>query len=188
MVCVLLVGCGRSGQLTVQSVHDVQVARGGAFDEGVYGFADDNHLHVMLTEGPIDEPATALHLSMFWRPRAGRTAMDERGTNVVVRYVVFEGDQVGVYGGGGFLWTGRGLGATLTADVRQALMNLQDRSDGFVDELGLAGASGVFTARRDDGEALRRVRALQRRVSAALGYPRFVQLRRKSQSSRGRTL
>jgi len=169
-------GCARSGQLTVHSLDDTDIAVEGAFERGVYGYEDRNHVHVVLFEGPVDQPTAALHLNMFWRPRAGRTPVDPRGTNVVVRYIVFDDEQVGVYGGAGFVradgWRG---GRTFTADVRQATLRLLDRTEAFEDELGLAEASGRFTAQRDDAEALRRVRALQTQVSGKLGYPRFVE-------------
>ncbi len=171
----LLTGCGAGGRLAVRSVGDTDIAIKSAYDIGYYAFDNDNELSVLLIEGEPDNPSQALHLRMLWEPRAGRTPMDIHGINASVRYVVFAGDEVGVYDGAGFMTTSSwSLGRTLRAAVRDATLRLTDRSRNFEDRLGLATASGGFSVERNDAVMQKTLRRLERVIHQRLGYPRMV--------------
>ena len=175
------VGCSTNtwtssgGDLALHSATDPQQTLGAAFDTALYGYRDKHALHAVLIAGPVDQPTQAVHLSLAWEAQAGKTPVSDRATNAVLRYVVFRDGEVGVYGGAGSVSLGSSPGAaSLSVSVRSAAMRLLDASEGFKDELGLAGASGSFTVTRDDAAALRLRRALRTLVTQHLGYPRLV--------------
>lgn len=172
----LLTGCATGGgDFAVRSLGAGEAVLEGRFDTGLYSYRDDNTLAVVLVEGPLEAPSQAVVLRMVWEPRAGRTPMDRRGTNTTVRYVVFAGEDAGVYEGAGFLFPRNNPGpGGFRANLRQASLRLLDRSPGFVDRLGLAGASGQFTAERDDAAVVGLQRRLQQMLRERLGYPRLV--------------
>jgi hypothetical protein len=183
-----LAGCGSFGDFTgfamprgdlaVRSVGpEEQTASRGRFDTAVYSVEDAETVHLLLIDGSEAAPSQVVHVKMFWRPRAGRTPFDPTATNTTVRYVVFEGDHVGVYGGGGLLrphdlpgderW-----GATLL----NATLRLLDRSEGYEPALGdLVIAEGAIKAERDELRTLTLLRKITARVEDRLGYPRLVE-------------
>jgi hypothetical protein len=167
-------GCS-GGKLTLYDRASPENALHGNFSTGVYGFDDRNTLHVLLLEGEDENPNKAVHISMHWVPRAARTPIDERATNASIRYIVFEGDQVGVYAGGGFLFPQSTPGAgSLVAQLRASSLQLEDSAGGYRDALGQASATGDFRAKRDDLRAHRLLRSLQLKLHEKLGYPRLV--------------
>ena len=80
--------------------------------------------------------------------------------DLTIQYLVFaeRGDgpddaEVGVYAGAGFLMPSEKPGpAKLSAEVWDANLQLDTRSDRFRDLLGLATLTGSFTATRDDAK------------------------------------
>lgn len=175
LLVAALTGCADGAKLTVRSIELPKASLEGSFDTAVYEVDDANSLHVMLIAGDPVSPTRAMHVRMFWWPRAGRTPIDERAANVIVRYVVFEGEAVGVYGGAGFLLPHSKPGAAnFRASLRDAALRLADATDGYEDAIGLAVASGSITARRDSIETKRLLRQLELQLHERLGYPRFV--------------
>lgn len=177
-LAVLAGGCVGSGRFAVTG-HGVNeagpVVLVGRFDTAVYRFADRNQVDVLLIEGTVDEPTQVVHVKMMWRPRAARTPVDRRATNSVVRYIVFTPTGAGVYGGGGFtLLKSNPGGKSLRVDMRQVTLRLIDHSEKFHDRLGLASASGGFSAKRDDRATRDLLRKIQQKLNKHMGYPLFV--------------
>ena len=89
------------------------------------------------------EHAQVIHAQLLWTPRAGRTPVNKMATNLVIRHVVLVGDQVGVYGGGGFAWPRGTPGKTgLGLDVTGSNISLLESTDGFRDLLSPAELRG----------------------------------------------
>jgi hypothetical protein len=166
------------GDLSLRNPDDPDaVVMPGAFDIAVYSVQDPETAHVLLIEGTEDDPKQVVHIKMFWRPRAARTPFDPTATNTTVRYVIFDGDQVAIFGGGGLLrpndipgddrWGG-------TLD--NATLRLLDQTDKFDAGLGhTALAIGGFKAERDEMRTLALLRKVTGIVEDKLGYPRLVQ-------------
>ena len=179
-LCVILVlalmctGCA-GGRLALRSAERDERVLVGNFSQSIYGFDDRNTLHVLLIEGDPQSPSQAVHVEMYWAPRAGRTPIDPLATNAVIRYIVFTGEGAGIYGGAGYLFPhSKPGGGNFRAEVRSSSLRLQDASAGFADRLGLATATGEFLAQRDDLGAQRLLRQLRLQVHQRLGYPKLV--------------
>ncbi len=173
---MLMAGCGGTGSLSVRSVTG-EAERIGRFDLVVYNDADANTVDVVAVAGSADDPKQMVHLRMVWRPRAARTPMDTRATNATVTYVVFDGAEAGVYGGGGLMFpSGKPGGATFRARMEQASVRLTDASAGFQAPLELAVVDGAFVAERDAVRTMQLLRRVRLALRQRLGYPRFVGL------------
>lgn len=148
----------------------------GQFDIAVYNFEDPNTVDVILIDGPEDAPRQAVHIQMYWRPRAGLTPLDDSATNAAVRYAIFDGDQVSLYGGGGMLRPGNKPGkSTFRASLVNASLRLMDAGEGAQGPVGfIALAEGSFSAKRDDLRTAELVRAIELKLKEQLGYPRFI--------------
>lgn len=176
------------GQLQTETGGGSPVALRGDFDTAYYRHADDNTVTFVLLDGPEAEPEQAAVIRLFWRPRAGRTPLEETATNCTITYLVFAEDpdpaadprdpgQIGVYSGAGFLHPdGKPGPATLSADMWEAALTLETRSDRFVDLLGDASLTGSFRAERDPGKVNALLAELNRRVYERLGFPRLVRV------------
>jgi len=166
------------GDLSLRNPDDPDtVVRAGAFDIAIYAVEDAETAHVLLVEGSEDDPKQVVHIKMFWRPRAARTPFDPTATNTSIRYVMFEGEQVAIFGGGGLLrphdlpgderWGGTLYNATL---------RLLDQTGEFDADLGdNALAIGAFKAERDELRTLGLLRKITGIVEDRLGYPRLVE-------------
>lgn len=123
-----------------------------------------------LTDGLI------IHIDLLWQPAAGKTPMEMSATNVSIRYIVFAGGEVGVYGGAGFALPASSPGGRpSTITLWDASMELLDSTDGFVDLLSPARLTGRFTAHHDVESARRIRREASNLVSQALGRQLIVQ-------------
>jgi len=143
-----------------------------AQDMSVYAAHDAQTIHVMLIKGPAESPDRAMHITMRWRPKAGQTPLDPSATNATVQLYLFEGDGVGVYGGGGHLWPRSTAGARRwSATLRNASLRPMHLSDQFNDMLGICVAEGALTAQRDEHATLELVTRIERMVEDRLGYP-----------------
>ncbi|MHB1156461.1 MAG: hypothetical protein ACYC26_06440 [Phycisphaerales bacterium] len=169
-------GCGSAGALSVRSAAlDNTTTIQGNFDTAIYAVQDAQTLHVLLIDGPVDAPRQVVHIQMFWAPMAGKTPFDASATNASVRYIVFDGDKIGCYGGGGLLRPRQTPGdSTFHATLHNATLRLLSAGEGFENTLGVAVAEGSFTAQRDDEKTLELVRKFQTMVSEKLGYPKMV--------------
>lgn len=172
-----LIGCsGGTGKFSIRNTSDDALSSYGKFTTALYRYGDKNDADVLLIEGPADSPTQVVHLQMTWIPRAGRTPIDAFATNATLRYVVFTEDGAGVYGGGGFFYPrGKPGGDTFAGNLRGASLRLLDASVDYEDKLGLASATGGFSAKRDDVAVARLLQKVETHLSKRLGYPTFVQ-------------
>lgn len=127
-----------------------------------------------LREGDFDE-AQVVDIRYMWEPIAGRTPVNRNATNLTIRHIVLVGDEVGVYGGGGFGWPrgtpGRtGFGVRITGSS----VSLVDSTDGFQDLLSPATLLGTVGAPLDAKTAVGMRDAVSQLVTDRLGRPRWV--------------
>lgn len=92
-------------------------------------------------------------------PKAGNTPIGDTACNVTIRHIVLgtrENEaavppEVGVYGGGGFLYPGNTPGASsMSGSIAGGTVRPIAWTSGFVDLLGPSELSGGFTARHDE--------------------------------------
>jgi len=130
----------------------------------VYHAPDSQTADIYLTDLHPDEldprndlsgvSGQLVHLNMFLVPRAGSTPIEKTAVTAVIRHVVIARGQVGVYGGGGFMFTRGSPGdSSFGGSVDRATMRLLARTGGFVDLLGPTEFSGSFLARLDKPSA-----------------------------------
>jgi hypothetical protein len=176
VACLASTACSsRGGALAIRSELERDIVLAGDFTTGVYSIDDRNQVDVVLVEGPMDAPTQAIHIRMYWMPRAGRTPLDLSATNAVVRYVVFAGDATGVYSGSGFLFPDAKPGkADFSGVLRDTALRLADATPNFADRLGLARATGEFTVSLDEAATHQLLRQIEVTLTERLGYPRFV--------------
>lgn len=161
IACLLgVVGCSggprstTGGKIAVGSITQKDATATSGFQHGIYSFKDQNTITAVLYDGPVDNPSQVLVIRMLWKPRAAKTPISADATNASIRYITFSGEgnrEVGIYGGGGFMYPKSKLGRQSTsASVWDATLKLTEHSAGFEDKLGLATVSGDFSANRDD--------------------------------------
>lgn len=174
---LLLPGCGGAGSLSVNSSLSPQVSLSGKFTTVVYNLEDINNLHVLMLQGPENDPVQAVHVQMHWLPKAGSTPIDPLATNATVSYVIFDGPNAGVYRGAGFMFIRNNVGdSTLNAELVNTALRLHDKTESFKDDLGQATATGGFSAKLDDYATQRILRNVQIKLHKKLGYPTFVSI------------
>lgn len=149
------------------------------FDLAYYSVEDTQTLHAVLISGSEEDPKQIVHIKMFWRPRAGKTPFDPTATNTTVRYVLMDGDQVAIYGGGGLMRPHELPGDDRwSATMLNATLRLMDQTKGFDAGLGhRALAEGSFTVERNELRTLELLRKMNAIVEDRLGYPRIVDAR-----------
>jgi len=164
---------GPGGELTLASRAPEGGELSGAFDTAMYSFDNPNNITIVMIDGDPDSPRMVVTARMLWRPRAGRTPIDPNATNTTVRYIVFSGDeQVGIYGGAGYLFPGRVPGGEgLSASIWHADLRLTDRTAGFADLLGPSLLTGKLTVRRDDDGVSTTLRKIDQALLKRLSYP-----------------
>ena len=175
------VGFGPGGSLSVESRGPDPVVLHGRYVTALYNY-DAPEISFYLSDVPLDDllegridQGHLVHLNLLWLPLAGQTPVDPSAANVTIRYVVFVDGEVGIYGGAGFaLPRGKAGDRSMGVDVGEALVELLDRTDGFVDVLGPARVTGSFTARLDDGQIRQLRHAVNQMVTNALGRTRLV--------------
>ena len=129
----------------------------------------DDLLRGEVTDGNV------VHLDLLWYPKAGSTPMDSSATNLSIRFVVFAGGEVGLYGGAGFgVPEGSPASDRMSLLIRDASLTLLDSTDGFVDLLSPARLTGQVTAQRSERVTRQMRFAVSQLVTDALGYSRFV--------------
>jgi hypothetical protein len=179
LVVVLLAGCaGTGGALTAKSFSYPGKSLTGTFDRGFYQYEGDNHVTMVLLQGPEEKPVMAAVVRMMWMPTPGHTPSSSNATNATVNLIVLPGgpsDQVGVYSGAGFLFPDGTPGDTnLSASLWDADLRLSDRSAGFSDLLGLAQMTGKVSATLDAGVTASLLHKLDVLVRERLAYPHLV--------------
>lgn len=177
----MLAGCqtgrGGEGALAVRSQADQGKVLAGGFDTVVYKTEGDlDTATLLLLEGPIENPTQAVTVRMFWKPKAGRTPISRQATNATVHYVIFAGEEVGIYSGAGFVFpSGKPGKGTLKFSVWDANLVLSDRTNRFSDRLGPALVRGSVVAKLDEAKASALLNDLNRLIRQRLGSPRLVQ-------------
>jgi hypothetical protein len=168
---------GAGGDLTMHSTTDKNVTLQGIFDSGIYAAADRNTATVVLFDGPPESPTQVVTIRMFWNPQAGRTPVDPTATNATIQYIIFAGDEVGIYSGAGYLYPKDDLdGDTFAGGIWQSTLRLADKTEGFVDRLGSAQMDGKFKVTRDDVHIDQKLHQLNVQIRERLGRSRLVQI------------
>jgi len=145
------------------------------YDTAVYAAEDEQTIHVLLLAGTVDQPRYVMDIRMFWLPRAAKTPLDPAATNARVRLYVFEGDGVGVYGGGGHLWPSDDAGEKhWRALLRNATLRPMQATDNYEDPFGVAIASGPISAQRNEQRMLELVAKMQQLAEERLGFPMML--------------
>lgn len=166
VLCGVLGGCSFSGgPLTAHSVEST-LSLELSPTVRAYRALDQNTADIYLTD--IPEPALALgtslegvsgqivHLRLFVSPEAGSTPIDQTACSVSIRLVVVSQGEVGIYGGGGFLFPDDDPGSsTLDGNVEQATMKFIASTEHFADRLGPSELSGSVSAPKDAALAQR---------------------------------
>jgi hypothetical protein len=138
---------------------------------------------VVFSDIPYEQLATGtatngrfLHIEVLWRPKAGKTPMENSSTNLSIRYVVVSNGEVGVYVGGGFAWIkgGRDQDDAIDLDITGASISLVDKTKGFVDLLSPATMVGELGALKNPDNARATRRAASQFVTNKLGHVRWV--------------
>ena len=116
-----------------------------------------------------------LHVNLLWIPKAGRTAVDPTATNTSIRLVVLAGNELGVYGGGGFAWPDGELGEPeFSLELVGSNMSLIACTPGFQDLMSPASLTGTLTATLDDAATRRTRRSASQYVTNATRSVRWV--------------
>ena len=116
-----------------------------------------------------------LHVNLLWVPKAGRTAVDPTATNTSIRLVVIAGNELGVYGGGGFAWPDGELGEPeFTLELVGSNMSLIACTPGFQDLMSPASLTGTLSATLDDAATRRMRRSASQYVTNATRSVRWV--------------
>jgi len=119
--------------------------------------------------------AFVLHAQLLWVPKPGTTPIDPTATNVTLRWIVFAGGEVGVYGGAGFCWPDGEIGAApLTLDIEASTLSLIASTPDFVDQASPASISGRFRAPYRPAAALEMRQRVSRLVTEAVGRAYWV--------------
>jgi hypothetical protein len=178
------IGCAPDrpeGTLALTSVTARPVRLDARFEHG--GYADEpSGVSLVLStvslkqlqDGDFKE-AQVVDVRYMWKPTAGRTPVSRDSTNLVIRHIVLVGDQVGIYGGGGFGWpTGTpgetGFGLRITGSS----VALVDSSDGFQDLLSPATILGSIGGPLDAAITVEMRDAVSQLVTNRLGRPRWI--------------
>ena len=121
------------------------------------------------------EDAQLVDVQVMWEPRAGRTPVSKDSTNLVIRYIVLVGDQVGIYGGGGFGWPRGTPGETgFGLKITGSSLSLVDATDDFRDLLSPASLLGSIGGPLDAALMVKMRDAISQIVTDRLGRTRWV--------------
>lgn len=133
----------------------------------------DVALHELLDGAPTT--GSVLHAQILWGPKPGYTPVDPTATNVTLRWIVFSGGEVGVYGGAGFCWPRGKLGkGDYTISIEASTLSLIASTPGFVDLASPASITGTFSATFEPERAIRLRQAVSQLVTDAIGRPYWV--------------
>lgn len=185
MATVCLVGgCAPStvgGRVSITSRTAKPVRLESSFVHGGYAL-EPGGVGIVLSTVPLEdlrngtvESAQAISIHYLWEPWPGRTPVNPEATNLMIRHVVIAGDEVGVYGGGGFGWPSGTPGETnFGIDIAGSNVSLLDSTPGFRDLLTPAVVSGDIAAALDAEGTIRLRDAISQYVTDRLGRSRWV--------------
>jgi hypothetical protein len=174
---------GQAGQLRSQSMRSDAAVLPGNYALAYFSHDNVAGTSIVLSDQPIDSilkgdvrDGQVLHMELLWRPKAGATPMDSDATNVSIRHIVISDGQVGIYAGAGFVYPSDNPEKhdQITFTLRDASMQLQECTAGFIDLLSPAQLTGTFTARHDDKLARQLYFGISQLVTNALGRTRYV--------------
>ncbi|MDX2146880.1 MAG: hypothetical protein SFZ23_05110 [Planctomycetota bacterium] len=95
-----------------------------------------------------------LHVHLFLVPEAGLTPIDSSACSVILRHVIIADGELGMYGGGGFMFVSGDAGdETFGGSIDNATMRLIAATESFDDRLGHATFSGQVRAMKDEATA-----------------------------------
>ncbi len=182
---LLVAGCAgrQSADLRLESLaSDEPVVVAAEYQTVWHRYRDRNTVTIIASDLPADQllagdfgSGQVICIDMFWNPKPGATPIDERATNCSIRQVLFAEDQVGLYGGAGFLLPRSSVdGGAFRADLSDSTLRLLESSDRFMDRLGVARLAGEFVSRRADDEVSEFAVVLNSEVSRRLGRISFV--------------
>lgn len=156
IVCVLAAlalgtGCGRiftGAGVRIRSIDNAAVLEPRMATSG-YSYEDASTADIYLSDIPASRLVTAdsldqlsgtiVHLHMFIRPRPGKTPIDTTASTVTIRCAVLTRGEVGVYGGGGFLFpSGTPGDGSFGGAIEHGSVRLLASTPGFADRLGAA--------------------------------------------------
>ena len=165
--------------LTSRTARPVRLDAG--FSHGAYA-VDPAGVSIIMSTVPLEdlqsgdfEDAQLVDIQVMWEPRAGRTPVSRDSTNLIIRYVVLVGDQVGIYGGGGFGWPTGTPGKTgFGLDITGSSLALVDSTDEFRDLLSPATLLGTVGGPLDAALTVKMRDTLSQIVTDRLGRPRWV--------------
>jgi hypothetical protein len=170
------------GHIEAVGSGDTAVRLSSDFANGTYS-VEPAQTTVVFSDIPYEQLATGtatngrfLHIEVLWRPKAGKTPMENSSTNLSIRYVVVSNGEVGVYVGGGFAWIkgGRDQDDAIDLDITGASISLVDKTKGFVDLLSPATMVGELGALKNPDNARATRRAASQFVTNKLGHVRWV--------------
>ncbi len=163
-----------------------------AFSTAVYESSNVAAAEIYLTDLPIDrltDPRDTLsglsgsivQVRLFLIPKAGNTPISDTSCNVTIRQLVLGSasadaiPEVGIYGGGGFLFpSGEPGSKSISGTIVGATLRPMAWSGGFIDRLGASEMSGGFSARQD-AQAARALNARMQRLFACAEIKPAVQ-------------
>lgn len=118
-------------------------------------YVSDIPMQQLSAADSLDELAGSIvHIHMFLRPRPGRTPIETTASTVAVQWVVLARGEVGVYGGGGFMFPAGAPGDdTFGGAIKNGSVRLLAATPGFVDRLGAAEFSAGIRAPQDEAAA-----------------------------------
>lgn len=194
IMVVSVASCFLSGCTIWSSVGDLQVESQNAdpvilaFEptEAVYSHDVSGESSFWISDIPLDDLLSGtithgqiMHIELFWVPKPGKTPMDDSATNAIIRHIILEDCELGIYGGAGFIVPRGKLGKrTAHLSIAQASLTLQDKTAGFADLLTPAQLTGDISAELDDALARNLKYTVSQHVTDALGYSKLVDLDR----------
>ena len=170
-----------SGSLALTSKTARPLRLDARFSHGGYA-VEPAGISMVLSTVPLDalqngefENAQVVDIRVMWTPRAGRTPVSRDSTNLVIRHVVLVGDEVGIYGGGGFGWPSGTPGETgYGLEITGSSVSLVDSTDGFRDLLSPATLLGSIGSSLDAKTTVELRDIISQIVTDRLGRPRWV--------------
>jgi len=125
-----------------------------------YRAIDESTADIYLSDIPLDRLAATdslddltgsiIELHMFVNPKPGKTPIETTASSVTIRQVILAGGQIGLYGGGGFLFPNGSPGDTsFGGRIKHGSVRLLAATAGFRDRLGAAEFDAGVMARKD---------------------------------------
>jgi len=129
-----------------------------------YRWRDASTADIFVSDIPAQRLASAdsleelsgsiVHIHMFLRPKPGKTPIETTASTVTIQCAVLARGEVGIYGGGGFMFPSGAPGdKSFGGSIRNASVKLLASTPGFADRLGAAELGAGIKAPEDEGAA-----------------------------------